>query len=60
MQSSGLPTVFAVIEDEIDLNALLARITLVSTGAAAIFTGMVRGETKRGEERQTEYQAGCR
>lgn len=55
MQSSGLPTVFAVIEDEIDLNALLARITLVSTGAAAIFTGMVRGETKRGEERQTEY-----
>lgn len=55
MQPSGLPTVFAITEDEIDLNALLARITLVSTGAAAIFTGMVRGETKRGEERQTEY-----
>ncbi|OQY91354.1 MAG: hypothetical protein B6D38_01755 [Anaerolineae bacterium UTCFX1] len=55
MQSYDLPTVFAIIEDEIDLNVLLARITLVSTGAAAIFTGIVRGETKRGEERQTEY-----
>jgi molybdopterin synthase catalytic subunit len=50
-----LPTIFSITEDEIDLNDLLARITLTSTGAAAIFTGMVRGETKRGEEHQTEY-----
>lgn len=55
MQPSNLPTVFSITEDEIDLNDLLARITLTSTGAAAIFTGMVRGETKRGEEHQTEY-----
>lgn len=55
MQPSSLPTVFSITEDEIDLNDLLARITLISTGAAAIFTGMVRGETKRGEEHQTEY-----
>ena len=49
------PTIFSITEDEIDLNDLLARITLSSTGAAAIFTGMVRGETKRGNARATEY-----
>jgi molybdopterin synthase catalytic subunit len=41
------PTVFSITEDEIDLNDLLAQITLDSTGAAAIFTGMVRGITLR-------------
>jgi molybdopterin synthase catalytic subunit len=49
------PTIFSITEDEIDLNYLLARITLVSTGAAAIFTGMVRGETRRGEAHETSY-----
>jgi len=52
---NNFPTTFSITEDEIDLNDLLARITLTSTGAAAIFTGMVRGETKRGDEHQTEY-----
>jgi molybdopterin synthase catalytic subunit len=49
------PTIFSVTEDEIDLNNLLAKITLSSTGAAAIFTGMVRGQTQRGEAHETEY-----
>ena len=49
------PTVFSITEEEIDLNDLLFRITLTSTGAAAIFTGMVRGETTRGDAHQTEY-----
>jgi len=49
------PTIFSITEDEIDLNDLLAQITLSSTGAAAIFTGMVRGETKRGEAHDTDY-----
>lgn len=49
------PTLFSITEDEIDLNDLLARITLTSTGAAAIFTGMVRGETRRGIAHETEY-----
>jgi molybdopterin synthase catalytic subunit len=49
------PTLFSITEDEIDLNALLAKITSASTGAAAIFTGMVRGETSRGEAHATEY-----
>lgn len=49
------PTIFSITEDEIDLNELVEQITLTSTGAAAIFTGMVRGETKRGEAHDTEY-----
>lgn len=49
------PTIYSITEDEIDLNDLLAQITLPSTGAAAIFTGMVRGETLRGKARETEY-----
>lgn len=57
------PTIFSITEDEIDLNELLAQITLTSTGAAAIFTGMVRGETfrrgsaqaSRGDAYETEY-----
>ena len=51
----NLPTIISVTEDEIDLDDLLARITLTSTGAAAIFTGMVRGKTSRGEAHETEY-----
>jgi molybdopterin synthase catalytic subunit len=50
-----LPTIFSITEDEIDLNDLLAQITLTSTGAAAIFAGMVRGETRRGGSHETEY-----
>ena len=39
------PTIYSITEDEIDLNALVESITLSSTGAAAIFTGIVRGIT---------------
>ncbi|RMF50334.1 MAG: molybdenum cofactor biosynthesis protein MoaE [Anaerolineae bacterium] len=49
------PTVFAITEEELDLNDLLARITLPTTGAAAIFTGMVRGKTSRGRAFETAY-----
>ena len=49
------PTIFSITEDEIDLNDLLARITLTSTGAAAIFTGMVRGKTARADAHETDY-----
>jgi len=49
------PTIFSITENEIDLNDLLARITLTSTGAAAVFTGMVRGETTRGSTHGTDY-----
>ena len=55
MKMMDFPTIFSITEDEIDLNDLLAKVTLASTGAAAIFTGMVRGETTRGEAHETEY-----
>ncbi len=53
---NAAPTIFAITEDELDLNDLLDQITLDSTGAAAIFTGMVRGETNRaGLPLETDY-----
>ncbi len=50
-----LPTLFQITESALDLNALLASITLPTTGAACIFTGMVRGQTIRGEAHETSY-----
>jgi molybdopterin synthase catalytic subunit len=49
------PTIYSITEDEIDLNALLEQITLTSTGAAAIFAGMVRGVTSRHDPHETVY-----
>lgn len=49
------PTIFSITEDEIDLNSLLEQITLPSTGAACLFTGMVRGFTGRGDPHETIY-----
>ncbi|MBT7074480.1 MAG: molybdenum cofactor biosynthesis protein MoaE [Anaerolineae bacterium] len=52
MKPSIFPTICKITEKELDLNALLEEITLTSTGAAAIFTGMVRGETSRAGQAQ--------
>jgi molybdopterin synthase catalytic subunit len=54
------PTVFHITQDPIELNELLAGLTLPTTGAACVFTGMVRGETLRGSAHSTaalEYEA---
>lgn len=54
------PTIVSITEAQIDLDDLLARITLPTTGAAAIFTGMVRAVTKREPAHETlflEYEA---
>lgn len=51
---SDFPLFIAITEEVLDLNSLLEKITLPSTGAAAIFTGIVRGETVR-EGRETAY-----
>jgi molybdopterin synthase catalytic subunit len=51
---SDFPLIVSITEEELDLNNLLDQITLPSTGAAAIFTGMVRGKTSR-EARETVY-----
>jgi MoaE-MoaD fusion protein len=49
------PTIFRITEQLLDLDQLLAQITLPSTGAACLFTGMVRGVTRRGEAHDTSY-----
>jgi molybdopterin synthase catalytic subunit len=53
-------TICQITGDELDLDNLLARITYESTGAACVFTGVVRGVTARGDAHQTvalEYEA---
>ncbi len=52
---SEFPTIFAVTEEQLDLDDLLAQITLPSTGAACLFTGMVRGLTTRDNPHETSY-----
>jgi molybdopterin synthase catalytic subunit len=49
------PTIFSITEEQLDLDALVAQITLPSTGAACLFTGMVRGVTRRTDPHETEY-----
>lgn len=46
-QGAEFPTILKITHDPLDLNNLLDLITLPSTGAAAFFTGMVRGVTRR-------------
>ena len=49
------PTLFSITRDPLDLDDLLAKITLPSSGAACVFTGMVRGVTARGAAHETAY-----
>lgn len=49
------PTIIALTSDELDLNKIVAEITLPTSGAVCVFTGTVRGLTTRGDERQSEY-----
>jgi molybdopterin synthase catalytic subunit len=51
----SFPTIFSITESELDLDGLLAQITLPTTGAAAVFMGVVRGETKREDPHKTVY-----
>lgn len=52
---TDFPTIFQITEDALDLDDLIARITLPTTGAACLFTGMVRGITTRGDPHETAY-----
>ena len=52
---SGFPTLFRITEDALDLDDLVAQITLPTTGAACVFTGMVRGVTSRDDPHETLY-----
>lgn len=46
-EAASGPTIYCLTNDAIDLNDLVAQITLPTTGAACVFTGMVRGQTHR-------------
>jgi molybdopterin synthase catalytic subunit len=48
-------TLFAITEDLLDMDAILAELTTPSTGAACFFSGMVRGLTARGRPHETSY-----
>lgn len=50
-----LPSIFEITEDELDLDDLVGRITLASSGAACIFTGFVRAQTGGADPHETEY-----
>jgi MoaE-MoaD fusion protein len=57
--SSG-PTLLRVTRDALDLDELVAQITLPTTGAACLFSGMVRAVTTRDDPHETsqlEYEA---
>ena len=49
------PTVFHTTEEPLDLNELLEKIILPTSGAACVFTGVVRAHTERGGEHETTY-----
>jgi molybdopterin synthase catalytic subunit len=49
------PTILSVTTAPLNLDQLIASITLPSTGAACLFTGMVRGITVRGDPHETIY-----
>jgi MoaE-MoaD fusion protein len=51
---NDFPIIASITFDVLDIDDLLQKVTLPTTGAAAIFTGIVRGETIR-ENRSTEY-----
>jgi molybdopterin converting factor subunit 1 len=46
---SDFPTFVKILEGPLDLDELVSRITLPTTGAVCMFTGIVRGSTSRGE-----------
>jgi MoaE-MoaD fusion protein len=54
-KNMAFPTIVSITDAELDLDAILAQVTLTSTGAAAVFTGIVRGVTSRGEAHETLY-----
>jgi MoaE-MoaD fusion protein len=53
--SDEFPTILKIANDPLDLDDLTAQITQESTGAVCIFTGIVRGVTRRGKTHDTAY-----
>jgi len=60
VSGGSYPTILEVVQEPLDHDLLLKQITLPTTGAICVFSGIVRGETRRGEAHQTlslEYEA---
>lgn len=53
--TQATPTIFHITGEVLDLTELIASITLPTTGAVCLFTGMVRGVTARGKTHDTTY-----
>src|SRR5512135_3201517 len=51
------PEIFRITDRQIDLNELVASVTLPSTGAVCTFTGTVRGVSSDHETSQLNYEA---
>jgi len=49
------PTFITITDKELAIDELLARVTVTTSGAAAVFIGIVRGETTRSEPFKTLY-----
>ena len=52
---SDPPTIFAITEEPLDIDQVLAQITLPTSGAACVFTGMVRAVTRREDPHETVF-----
>ena len=60
VSGGSYPTILEVVQEPLDHDELLKQITLSTTGAICLFSGIVRGETRRGDPHQTqslEYEA---
>jgi molybdopterin converting factor subunit 1 len=56
VSGGGWPELFAITTDPFDIDSIIAHLTGDETGAAVVFTGVVRGLTgAAGEQRRTDY-----
>ncbi len=44
-----------IVDDQIDFNKVITEMTLKTTGAVCVFSGIVRGSTQRGNSHETTY-----
>lgn len=54
---AGYPEIFQITEGPIDVNAIVAQVTLPTTGAVCTFTGTVRGKTRERDTVRLDYEA---
>jgi MoaE-MoaD fusion protein len=60
VSGGSFPTILEIVQQPLDHDDLLKQITLPTTGAICVFSGIVRGETQRGDAHRTqalEYEA---